>query len=100
MRDIPRAALPDCHTCPKPELHPGNVVVVSVYNLVQNQQTVSIMGHRMGLRIEAIKVAIDVLGEEGYDVSERVKLFQRVFLIDSVVNNIMNDRLDQNSKST
>lgn len=96
---IPDEAKPDCESCEKPELDHSSYEAVHLFNVCINQQEWNQMsGHRMGLRMEAVKAALDELCLMG-QIEDRSRAFQRVFIIDDAVNRVLNDRLDASARA-
>jgi hypothetical protein len=85
---IPRAALPDCEKCPKPDLDESSHETILLWNFVKNQQTFnSFSGERLGLRMEAVTAALDELCGQGR-ILDRDTAFERIWRLDETVNEI------------
>ena len=97
--DIPEEALPDCHACEKPEPDPSNFEAIELFQTCANQQTWNqFSGERLGLRMEAVVVALDELVRLGR-ITNRERAFDRVWVIDHVVNDARNAELAAARKS-
>lgn len=97
--DIPSEAKPDCDSCPKPELLPGNWEAVGVFYAVWNQQNwLGMDGYRGGIRAEALKVVMDEFEASG-QITDRARVFRRVLIMDQVVNRELNAKLEAKLKS-
>jgi hypothetical protein len=66
-----------CETlnCERPVLFEDNYETMSVYNLCQGQLLVSGMGDVIGIRIEAVKVAMEMLGVNDPDCIDKINAF-------------------------
>jgi len=61
--------------CEKPVISEENYETMAVYNLCQSQLLVSGMGDVIGIRIEAIKTAMEMIGSDDLDCIEKVNAF-------------------------
>lgn len=91
--DVPRAAFPDCHTCPKPELDESNAETLHLWELVGDQQTYNdFSGERLGLRMEAVVAALDELCRQGH-ILDRARAFHRIWIVDAEVRRATNAKI-------
>ena len=87
--------MPDCASCEKPELDESNHEAFLLWNRVANQQTYNAFsGARLGLRMEAVVACLNELCEEGL-IRDRRTAFDRVWVIDQVVNQIDRIKAEQ-----
>ena len=67
--------LPDCDNCKRPSLLPQNYEALQVYGLCKSQLIVGMAGI-VGIRLEAVKVAMDLLGVDDQIIcAEKVLVF-------------------------
>lgn len=86
-------ALPDCDSCPKPDLTDLNIEAVNVWYLVHHQQERGAMGGGVGgVKMEAVKAAIDLMKESGGFMQDTHSLLQRILIVDEIYCRYENSR--------
>lgn len=71
--------LPDCDACNRPVILPTNLEALQVHGLCKHQLIVGMAGI-VGMRLEAVKVAMDLLGvDDQITCAEKVLAFSEEF---------------------
>jgi hypothetical protein len=65
----------DENKCERPLIFPDNLEAMSVWNLCQNQLIISGMGDVIGVRIEAVKAAMEI---QGIDEEEKQGCLEKI----------------------
>jgi hypothetical protein len=65
----------DENKCERPLIFPDNLEAMSVWNLCQNQLIISGMGDVIGVRIEAVKAAMEI---QGIDEEEKQECLEKI----------------------
>ena len=71
---------PPCEQCDNPHLFFENYEAIAVYKLCRSQVLVAPMGEILGLRMEAVKTAMDLLG-----VENQIECLDKVLAFSDVV---------------
>lgn len=67
--------LPDCESCKRPPILPANFEALQVFEMCKNQLIVGNVGI-VGIRLEAVKVAMDLMGVDDQMIcAEKVLTF-------------------------
>lgn len=95
---LPREALPDCKSCPKPDLTAENGEVVHVYSMVNRQQMYVGMGaNMMGLRMEALVSLLGWLGDR-HQITDPDLIMRRIWVLDEIAVRHFNAKLAAESE--
>jgi hypothetical protein len=65
----------DENKCERPFIFPDNLEAMSIWNLCQNQLIMSGMGDVIGVRIEAVKAAMEI---QGIDEEEKQGCLEKI----------------------
>lgn len=82
--NVPEEALPDCQSCPKPELVGVNYETAIVYRYCGGQQQYNDMsGHWRGMRLEAVVAAIQFYASMGR-LTDPEGVMERIWILDEI----------------
>ena len=82
---------PPCFRCKMPTLAPGNELAWRVFSVCSSQMLVVGLGAPLGLRFEAINIAMDHVGVHP---DERREVFEKVRLVGEAYAEQINDRME------
>jgi hypothetical protein len=97
---VPEDALPDCDTCPRPELGPVNAMAFLLFTRIQNEMLVSEMsGHVRGLPFRAKTHVVEWYAKEGR-IDDPEVMLERIDIIDKAYCKVANARADAKNNTT